>query len=115
MRKLGRAGGLESKKRRLNAFNLKMANLFCIWDTCRQRGSTDQQIADALEPLDARGGGHDDDWRCPKCHHFTSAQRCIRARCRNLAPPDGRLVTRKALRERAEEHRYAAILRKHEL
>src|ERR1700722_4539799 len=116
MRKLGRLGGVSSgETRRQNALNLKIANLFSIWDTCQKRGCTDEQIAAALEPLDARGGSHDDDWRCPNCHHFTSNQRCLCRKCGYSAPPDGRLLTRKALREMAEEHRTTAILRKHEL
>jgi hypothetical protein len=115
MRKLGRLGGLESgKTRKLNAFTMKMASLFSLWDTCQENGCTGEEIIEALQPLDARGGGHDDDWRCPSCHHFNSEKRRACAKCKALAPANGRL-TRKALREVAEEHRNGAILRKHGL
>jgi hypothetical protein len=60
------------------------------------------------------GGSHDNDWRCPSCHHFNSEKRWACAKCEALAPANGRL-TRKALRERAAEHRTMAILRNHEL
>lgn len=116
MRALGRLGGVSSgETRRRNAFDLKMVNVFSLWDTCKEGGCTSAEFIEALRPLDARGGGHDDDWRCPNCHHFTSNQRCLCAKCGNPAPPDGRLLTRKALRERAAEHRTRAILSKHGL
>ncbi|MGA9804215.1 MAG: hypothetical protein WBQ46_13290 [Terriglobales bacterium] len=64
IRKLGRLGGVSSgEARRQLAFNLKMTNLFCIWYTGQKAGCTDEQIAASLEPLDVRGGGHDEDWR----------------------------------------------------
>ena len=115
MRNLGRSGGLESgKKRRLNAITLKIASWYPVWDVCQSAGCTDEEIVEALRPIDARGGGHDDDWRCPGCHHFNSAKRRTCAECKAVAPKNGRL-TRKALRERAEEHRTRAILDKYGL
>jgi hypothetical protein len=115
MSALGRLGGrCSGETRRRNAFTLKMASLFSVWYTCQKGGCTNEEIIEALQPIDARGGGHDDDWRCPSCHHFNSEKRRACAKCKAVAPMNGRL-TRKALRERAEEHRTMAILRKHGL
>ena len=91
-----------------------MASLFYLWYTCQKGGFANEEIVEALEPLDARGGSHDDDWRCPSCRHFNSEKRRARAKCEAVAPMNGRR-TRKALRERAAEHRNAAILGKHGL
>ena len=60
------------------------------------------------------GGSHDGDWRCAKCRGFNSIKSRSCSKCGSLAPANGR-ITRRALRERAEEHRTAAILRKHGL
>jgi hypothetical protein len=60
------------------------------------------------------GGSHDNDWRCPHCHHFNSEKRRACAECKAVAPMNGR-PTRKALRERAAEHRTRAVLGKHGL
>jgi len=60
------------------------------------------------------GGSQDSDWRCtnPECRQYNSIQRRVCAKCNTVSPRNGRR-TRKALRERAAEHRIAAILGKH--
>ena len=60
------------------------------------------------------GGSHDNDWLCPGCHHRNSLKRRMCAECGTPAPLNGR-ITRKALRERAAEHRIKATLRRHSL
>jgi hypothetical protein len=70
--------------------------------------------AEVLKRPKRSGGSHDNDWRCSHCRHFNSEKRRACAKCKAVAPMNGRL-TRKALRERAEEHRTMAILRKHGL
>jgi thiol-disulfide isomerase/thioredoxin len=57
------------------------------------------------------GGSHDNDWRCPSCHHFNSEKRRACAKCNNVAPANGR-ITRRALRAREKEHRTQGYLRK---
>jgi hypothetical protein len=108
---LGRLGGVKSgETRRRNAFTLKLAGWYAIWEPCHKRGSTDEEIAEALQPVDKRGGSHDTDWRCPRCRHFNSIKRRACAKCNSVAPANGRR-TRAALRERVEEHKTAAILK----
>jgi hypothetical protein len=115
MRTLGQLGGMSSGEiRRQNAFTLKMANLFSFWFDCQKGGLTDEEIIEGLRRPDARGGSHEYDWRCPGCHHVNSEKRRMCAKCEAMAPENGR-QTRKALRERAEEHKVAAILKKHEV
>jgi hypothetical protein len=63
------------------------------------------------EPNRSRGS-HESDWRCVNRGHFSSIKNRACAKCRRPGPWNGRM-TRKALRERAEEHRIAAILSKH--
>jgi hypothetical protein len=69
------------------------------------------EIEEALRPVDRRGGSHDNDWRCPGCRHFNSEKRRACAKCKSLAPANGRR-TRAALRAMEEEHRTQAVLRK---
>ena len=94
---------------------LPTVKLFSLWDMCKEGGCTTAEFIEGLRPLDRRGGSHNDDWRCPKCHHFTTSQTRLCARCGYSAPPGGRPMTRKALRELAAEHRTRAILAKHGL
>ena len=55
MSALGRLGGISSgETRRRNALTLKMANLFSLWGTCQEQGCTDEEIVEALQPIDAR-------------------------------------------------------------
>ena len=91
----------------------RLAAVRDVWEFTGRR-FTFEQIFEALRPVDHRGGSHDDDWRCPGCHHFNSEKRRTCAKCKAVAPRNGRL-TRKALRERAEEHRTRAILARHGL
>jgi hypothetical protein len=72
------------------------------------------QVEEAMRPQNLAGGDHAQDWRCPKCHHFNNIDRRMCSQCSAWAPKNGRL-TRAALRERAAEHRTAAILRKYGL
>lgn len=76
----------------------------------RQR-FTKELIAEALRPVDRRGGSHDADWRCPNCRHFSSIRQRACGTCREPGPLNGRL-TRAALRERSIEHRIQSTLRK---
>jgi hypothetical protein len=71
--------------------------------------------AEVLERSNCSGGSHDCDWRCPNqdCRHFNSIKRRACAACGEI--PDNGRMTRKALRERAAEHRIVAILGKHGL
>lgn len=69
------------------------------------------EIEEALRPVNRHGGSHDHDWRCPSCRHFNSEKRRACAKCKSLAPANGRL-TRAALHERGLEHRTQAVLRK---
>jgi hypothetical protein len=86
-----------------------------IWELTGRR-FTFSQMLEAMRPVDRRGGSHDSDWRCPhpECHHFNSEKRRMCAKCKALAPANGRL-TRKALRERTAGYRTLAILKKHGL
>ena len=70
--------------------------------------------AELLKRPNCSGGSHWNDWRCPNCRHFNSEKRRACIKCRSVAPANGRL-TRRALDERAAEHRTRAILRKHGL
>jgi hypothetical protein len=118
MRALGSAGGKKSgEARRLNAYELDMLKALvfrtCTWEEFWQ--STPQELLDRhLFREKHAGGSHESDWRCPKCRHYNTFKLGICSKCRELAPTNGRL-TRKALRERAAEHRTRAILRKHGL
>ena len=117
MRKLGRQGGLASgEARRLKKVQKILMvcasemgedlSILLIYDELRRAG--------LLKRSKRSGGSHDDDWRCPYCRRFNGIQRYVCAICYTLAPANGRL-TRSRLREMAEEHRIAAILRKFEL
>jgi uncharacterized paraquat-inducible protein A len=111
MRELGRQGGLKSgETRRANAFTLRMAAFYVVWDMTGKHFSP-VHILEAMRPEDRSSGDHDTDWRCPACHHFNSIKSRACAKCKAVAPANGRL-TRKALRERAADHRTMAILRK---
>jgi hypothetical protein len=132
MRKIARRGGLASgETRRLKRVQRLLTGFPCeelgiavpgtindprlaavleMWELTGRR-YTFEQIVEVLRPVDHRGGSHDNDWRCPSCHHFNSEKRRAGAKCKSVAPANGRL-TRKALRERAEEHKTAAILGK---
>jgi hypothetical protein len=67
--------------------------------------------AELLKRPNLSGGSHDNDWRCPSCHHFNSEKRRACAKCNNVAPANGR-ITRRALRAREKEHRTQGYLRK---
>jgi len=117
MRNLGHAGGKASgEARRLKAYELDMLKAI-IFRTC----SWEDFLASTPEQLLARhvfrekrsGGSHDSDWRCPKCKTFNSIKGRVCARCG--IPAVRMRITRKPLRERAAEHRTAAIVRKHGL
>jgi uncharacterized paraquat-inducible protein A len=103
MRELGRRGGVKSgETRRQNAFTLRMAALYSVWEmTGRQ--FTPQEVMEAMRPQHQYSGDHETDWRCPQCHHFNSAKRWACAQCKTVSPQNGRL-TRAALRELAAEH-----------
>ena len=60
------------------------------------------------------GGSHENDWRCATCRGFNSINSRSCSKCGSLAPANGRM-TRRALRERAAEHRTEAILREYGL
>ena len=100
MRALGRLGAVKSAEvRRRNAIELRLihyavarASTGCTWE----------ELMEAVRPLDLSSGNHDTDWRCPKCHHFTSTNRWMCAQCFSPAPARGRL-TRARLRERQEQ------------
>jgi hypothetical protein len=117
MRKLGRKGGLASgEKRRMKKFEawlVVVASELGVDMSALLLHSALRRAGFFRGPKRS-GGSHEYDWRCPSCHHFNSEKRRACAKCKALAPMNGRL-TRKALRERAEEHRIAAILRKHGL
>ena|SRR5579862_7870710 len=114
MRQLGRLGGVKSgEARRRNAITLKLIPFLSVWDMTGQSFSG-EEILEAMRPADLSSGDHDTDWRCPHCGHFTSLKSRSCARCKAVSPANGRL-TREALRERAAEHRTAAILRSHDL
>jgi hypothetical protein len=114
MRQLGRRGGKKSGEvRRRNSFILHLLELHSLQGKLGEPISLNQ-MAKLLRLPDLSSGDHDTDWRCPKCHHFNSTKRSLCASCGRVSPGRGR-VTRAALRERAAEHRTAAILRKHGL
>jgi hypothetical protein len=99
MRLLGRAGGTKSgETRRLNAFTLRMAAVYPVWEAANKRGIRDDEIWKALERVDKRGGSHDSDWRCPHCHAFNSIKSRACSKCLAFAPRNGRL-TRAAITE----------------
>jgi hypothetical protein len=111
MRAMGHVGGIASgEARRLYAVQRRLAN----WNEMQQIGNahgfTDEEIAQELDPVDTRGGSHDDDWRCPHCRQFNSIKSRACAKCGAVSPRNGRL-TRAELRERIAGHRYAAMLR----
>ena len=114
MVELGRTAGRKSGgARRRNALLIRMFDLASVW--AKTGGNfTPDQVELAMRPKSMRGGNHDTDWRCPKCHHFNSIQRRMCAQCFAGAPKNGRL-TKAALREKAAEHRTAAILREYGL
>jgi len=101
MRKIAARGGLASGETRRKKKVARLLGIPAVPDEMLKRPKRS-------------GGSHEYDWRCPHCHHFNSEKRRACAKCKALAPANGRL-TRKALRERAEEHRNGAILRKHGL
>ena len=128
MRELGSRGGLKSgETRRLNAAvriieeygrrkrgietpaagsDRKQAVAHEVWAATGRRFTLDE-IAEAMRPVNRRGGSHDLDWRCPHCRRFNSIRRESCARCFR-APQNGRW-TRAALRESAAEHRNAGL------
>jgi hypothetical protein len=115
MRVLGRLGGVKSgETRRLNALRLRLVDLAFVREACEQRGCTAAEIDEALKPINARGGSHDTDWRCPECGHFSNVRSRVCAGCKAVGPANGRL-TRRALQARVEEYRTDATLRKHGL
>ena len=71
------------------------------------------QIAQGMRAVGRRGGSHETDWRCPQCHHFNSEKRASCAECASV-PGNGR-ISRAQWRACVEQHRFAAILRKHGL
>jgi hypothetical protein len=132
MRKLGRSGGLKSgETRRMNRAARIIEEYACgKWGTEAPETANDgypstvryvwgltggrftlEQIAEALRPVDRRGGSHDTDWRCPDCGHFSSIKYRACASCRRPGLQNGR-STRAALREREKEHGIAAYLAK---
>jgi hypothetical protein len=82
-----------------------------VWEATHGRFSLDE-IAWSMRPVDRRGGPHDSDWRCPRCHKCNCAKSFMCGECGSLAPANGR-ITRTRLDTRALEHRIAAILAKH--
>lgn len=106
MRDLGRRGGTKSgETRRINAV------VPCL-PGFENLGRIIAAVADLNRPNHS-GGSRDTDWRCPYCRRFNSIKKRLCAGCFR-SPRNGRL-TRGALRERAQEHRLQAILRKHGL
>jgi hypothetical protein len=130
MREIARLGGLASGKTRF----LKRAERIRGEWACRKHGVarpakldwheaavrelmivtrgrfTREEIEQALRPVDKRGGSHDTDWRCPRCHHFNSTKRRACAKCSVPGPANGRL-TRRALRAMQKEHQTQGYLR----
>ena len=112
-------GGLKSgERRRLNRVG-RIIGLYAL-----EKGNPMPLLVHEMLPMpgiaaeepNRSGGSHDSDWRCvnPECRHFNSIKRRACAKCRTPGPWNGRM-TRKRLRERAEEGRIAAILDKHGL
>jgi hypothetical protein len=112
MRALARRGGEKSGEAR----RLKKAAKILAGEYATKHGiDLDPAVLDA-RPVNApnrSGGGHDSDWRCPHCRHFNTIKRRMCAKCGHT-PANGRL-TRAVWRERAAEHRTAAILARHGL
>ena len=114
MRQLARRGGLKSGETRRGKRAMRI-----IAQHAREKGIDPSlfllpaPVIDAgmLERPNRSGGSHDTDWRCPGCHHFNSIKRRACAKCKAVAPANGRL-TRAALRVRRAEHRIAGILGK---
>jgi hypothetical protein len=69
--------------------------------------------AEMLDRPSFSGGSHQNDWPCPYCAHVNGGRRQACAKC-GKTPANGRM-TRADRRERAAEHRIAAILRKYGL
>jgi hypothetical protein len=114
MAELGQMAGRKSgETRRRNALLIRMLDLASVQAKVDGNLTLDQ-VEEAMRPQKLAGGNHDTDWRCPKCRHFNSIDRRMCSQCSAWAPKNGRL-TRAALRERAAEHRTAAILRKYGL
>jgi hypothetical protein len=128
MRKLGRSGGLKSGETRrgqrleriigeyarekygikasATAPDRHSALVQYAWEATGGR-FTLEQIAEALRPVDRRGGSHETDWRCQDCGHFSSIKHRACALCRR---PGLNRSTRAALREREKEHGIAAYI-----
>jgi hypothetical protein len=108
---LGAARSAETRRR--IAVVMRKIDLTGLWDATGG-DFTKEQLIQAIRYQvprpDLRGGGHDTDWRCDRCHHFNSIGRWECGACGSSTPANGRL-TRAALRERAAEHRIAAIMR----
>jgi hypothetical protein len=100
MRKIAWRGGLKSGKTRRRKKIAKFLGLPPV-------------AAEMLKREKRSGGSHDNDWPCPYCGHVNSIKRQACVEC-GRTPANGRM-TNAARRERAEEHRIAAIFQKHEL
>src|SRR5690348_14520031 len=88
MHELARRGGLKSgETRRLK----KIAKILA-------KHASEKGIPMAPDPIDVpleagwfkrpncSGGSHDDDWRCPYCHHWNSPKRRACANCMRPSP-----------------------------
>ncbi len=119
MRELCRRGGQKSgRARRDTADELHILRIvvFGAIPVEEAWNSTPAELIERATKASRRGrsgGSHDTDWRCPHCHHYNHIERHSCAKCHEFAPANDRL-TRAALRDRAEEHRTQAILRKYE-
>jgi hypothetical protein len=114
MKELGRRGGQASGEKRHEVTLMKLLSPYA-----EKHGiSVEPEVLLAgVEPErrpNRSGGSHDLDWRCSAFHAFNSIQRRMCGKCQAPAPVNGRL-TRRALREKAAEHRVEGILRKHGL
>ena len=112
MRELARRGGIKcGETRRLQ----RAMRIIAEYARHKETAGTHDPIAALVDMVafqreNRSGGSHDTDWRCPRCHHFSSIKSRACAKCKAVSPRNGRL-TRAELRERVAGHRFAAMLR----